>query len=79
MLGKGEVGQRVAQVCAWHLNNGMSWEQLNVQEAHSADRSSRPYFTRKEIQAAKKVSSTAVELAKQRPQGKSSSTLSQKN
>jgi hypothetical protein len=78
MLGKGKINQRVAQVCAWHLNNGLTWEQLTSKKLHFADGSTRPYFTPQEIQAAVQVSAVAVQAAKQRTQEKSSSsTLSQ--
>jgi hypothetical protein len=77
MLGKGQVNQRVAQVCAWHLNNGLTWEQLATKQLHFADGSTRPYFTPQEIRAAVQVSAVAVQAAKQRVQEKSASTLSQ--
>jgi hypothetical protein len=70
MLGKGEIKQRVAQVCAWHLNNGLSWEKLAAKQLRFADGSSRPYFTSKEVQAAVKASDAAVQAAKQRAKGK---------
>jgi hypothetical protein len=73
MLGKGKVNQRVAQVCAWHLNNGLTWEQLTSKKLRFADGSTRPYFTAKEIQAAVQVSATAVQTAKQRTPEKPSS------
>ena len=66
MLGKGQVKQRVAQICAWHLNNGLSWEKLSAKQLRFADGSTRPYFTSKEIQAAMKVSASALEAAKPR-------------
>ncbi len=75
MLGKGQVNQRVAQACAWHLNNGLSWEKLAAKQLRFADGSTRPYFTSKEIQAAMKVSATAIQAAEQRAQDKSGSTL----
>ena len=28
MLGSGQINQRAAQAAAWHLNNGMSWQEL---------------------------------------------------
>jgi hypothetical protein len=81
MLSKGRINQRVAQVCAWHLNNGLTWEKLASKQLRFADGSTRPYFSPQEIQAAMQVSAVAVQLASQRAQEKSSSTstLSQKN
>ncbi len=77
MLGKGQINQRVAQVCAWRLNNDLSWEKLASKQLRFADGSTRPYFTPQEIRAAMQVSAVAVQLAKQRTQEKSGSTLSQ--
>jgi len=80
MLGKGQVNQRVAQVCAWHLNSGLSWEKLASKQLRFADGSSRPYFSPQEIQAAMQVTAVALQLADQRAQrDKSSSTLNQPN
>jgi hypothetical protein len=81
MLGKGQVNQRVAQVCAWHLNNGLSWEKLASKQLRFADGSTRPYFTSQEIQAAMKVSAVALQAAKQRAQDKdkSGSTLNKRS
>jgi len=76
MLGNGKINQRVAQVCAWHLNDGMTWEQLSAKQLRFADGSSRPYFTQQELQAAMQVSSAAVQLAKQRSEEKPSSSSS---
>ncbi len=79
MLGTGKLSQRAAQVSAWHLNNGMTFEQLAAKRIKFADGTSQPYFSPQEIQAGMQISATATELAKQRPQseGKSDS-LSQK-
>ena len=80
MLGKGQVNQRVAQVCAWHLNSGLSWEKLASKQLRFADGSTRPYFSPQEIQAAMQVTAVALQLADQRAQrDKSSSTLNQPN
>jgi hypothetical protein len=77
-LGKGQVKPRVAQACAWHLNDGLSWEKLSAKQLRFADGSARPYFTRQEIQAAMDVSAAAVKTAKQRAETKSGSASSQK-
>jgi hypothetical protein len=79
MLGNGKINQRVAQVCAWHLNNGLTWEQLSSKQLRFADGSSRPYFTPKEIQAARQASAAAVQTAKQRTPEKSSPASSRQN
>jgi hypothetical protein len=79
MLGNGKINQRVAQVCAWHLNNGLSWEKLASKQLRFADGSSRPYFTPQEIQAARQASAAAVQTAKQRTPEKSSPASSRQN
>jgi hypothetical protein len=76
MLGNGKINQRVAQVCVWHLNNGLTWEHLSAKQLRFADGSSRPYFTQQELQAAMQVSAAAVQLAKQRSEEKPSSSSS---
>jgi len=68
-LGKGEVAPRVAQVAAWHMNNGMTWEQLAAKQIHRAPGMSEPYFAPAEIQAAMKLASavaSAIEKQKQK-------------
>ncbi len=66
-LGRGELNQRVAQIAAWHVNNGMSWEELAKKQYKYATGMTRPYFTREEIQAAMRavsVATLAVEKSK---------------
>jgi len=64
MLGRGEIGQRTAQVAAWHLANEMSWDALAGIRV-KATIGTVPYFTWQELQAGKKVAERAVERAKQ--------------
>jgi hypothetical protein len=66
MLGQNQVPQRVAQVAAWHLNNGMSWEQLAKKEIRHATGVREPYFKPQEIQAAMQIVSVANVAAEQR-------------
>jgi hypothetical protein len=77
MLGKGQISQRVAQACAWHLNNGLSWEKLASKELRFADGMTQSYFTSQEVRAAKQAAATAVQTAKQRTLEKPSSTRKQ--
>jgi hypothetical protein len=58
-LGRGELNQRVAQIAAWHLNCGMSWDELARKQYKYATGMTRPYFTREEIQAAMQAVSAA--------------------
>jgi len=64
MLGRGEIGQRAAQLAAWHLNNGMSWEKL----AGMRDKlpiGTKPTYTRQELQAGQQAADKAAKLAEQ--------------
>ncbi len=78
-LGTGAVNQRVAQVAAWHLNNGMSFQELASKVLRFADGSSRPYFSPDELKAGMQAVALAEKVAKERAEqtGKSGS-LSQK-
>lgn len=81
LLSAGKIGQRVAQIVAWHLANDMSWDQLASKQWRFAGGGAAPYFTAQEIQAAMQVASTVQVLAQQQksstPSGKQES-LSQK-
>jgi hypothetical protein len=68
MLGTGKLDQRAAQVAAWHLNCGMSFQQLAAKKYEYADGSSSPYFTPQQIQAGFQYASMAVKLAEQKSQ-----------
>jgi len=77
MLGRGEVSQRAAQAAAWHLNNGMSWEQLQAKRAEIVfGRLRAPFFTRQELAEGKKAAEKAGEMAKQPKQTGKQDSLS---
>jgi hypothetical protein len=63
-LGNYRLDQRAAQVAAWHLNNGMSWETLANKKIERADGSSYPYFTAEELLAGKQIADEAMLAAK---------------
>ncbi|NMC20556.1 MAG: hypothetical protein GYA33_09060 [Thermogutta sp.] len=54
-MAEGKISQRVAQIAAWHYNNGMSFEELAAKTIRSAIGLRRPYFSPAEIQAALQV------------------------
>ena len=62
MLGRGEIGQRVAQLAAWHLNNDLSWQRLANMRTSSRV-ASRPIYTSQELLAGKKAAEMATKLA----------------
>ncbi|HEY5313591.1 MAG TPA: hypothetical protein VIK18_13780 [Pirellulales bacterium] len=63
----GQIPQRVAQAAAWHLNSGMSWQQLAEKEIHRADGTSYPYFDPAEINMAMAAAEHAVKTAEAQP------------
>ena len=62
MLGRGEIGQRVAQLAAWHLNNDLSWQRMASMRTSSIV-AGRPRYTRQELLAGKKAAEMATKLA----------------
>lgn len=78
MLGAGQMPQRVAQAAAWHLNNNMSWEELQAKRLRFANGTWRPFFTPAEIELARGASAAAANLAEKRKSDqKTTSSLSQ--
>lgn len=65
-LGRGELQHNAAQAATWHLNNGMSWEELAAKQ-HGTERNlvRPPYFSADEMRAALAYVSHAQELAAQ--------------
>ena len=65
MLGEGQLNQRVAQVAAWNLANGMSFEKLAAKEIHHLGSQPEPYFNPHELRAAVAVAGEAVARGEQ--------------
>ncbi|HEY2895365.1 MAG TPA: hypothetical protein VGJ16_14165 [Pirellulales bacterium] len=65
MLGEGNLDQRVAQVAAWNLANGMSFEQLAAKQLEELGSPPRSFFTPEEVQAAMGVANQAVARGEQ--------------
>jgi hypothetical protein len=76
MFGNGQINQRAAQAAAWHLNNGMTWQQLAAKRRSHLNGTSQPYFSPEEIQAAMQLSTTAERTAKEQPEQKPTSRKS---
>lgn len=68
-LGRGEISSQVAQAAAWHLSNGLTWEQIASERIDHVIDEDEPYFTAAEILAATQV----VEVAKRAAGSKNSS------
>lgn len=77
MLGRGMLPQRVAQAAAWHLANGMSWQQLAAKQLRFANGMRRPYFAPQEIRAGIQAVAVAARLVKERQTPEKSDSLSQ--
>ena len=55
-IGKGEVSQKVAQAAAWHIANGLTWEQLAAEKIdHAGGDPDESFFTLAELRAASQV------------------------
>ena len=65
MLGYGNLNQRVAQVAAWNLADGMSFDQLASKQLEVLGSPPQPYFSQQEVQAAVAVVGQAVAQAAQ--------------
>jgi hypothetical protein len=70
---RGEVDQHTAQAAAWHLQNGLTWEQLAAKVgAKHLNGSTEPYFSRAHLQRAvalsKAAQSRSEAAAKSKPQ-----------
>jgi hypothetical protein len=63
-LGEGRIPQRAAQVAAWHLQNGMSWEELTAKRIDLADGRSYPYFTADELLIGRQIVEQSLTAAK---------------
>ncbi len=65
LLAEGRVNQRVAQIVAWHLVNGMSFEELAAKRLQFANGTSQPYFSAAEIKAGMMTTALAVKAAQE--------------
>jgi hypothetical protein len=64
MLVRGEIDQHSAQAAAWHLQNGLSWEELARKVgAKHLNGSVEPYFTTDQLQLALAATNAAVQRA----------------
>jgi hypothetical protein len=66
-MGKGEIHRRAAQAAAWHLANGLSWEQLAAKRIPHLNGTSEPWFSPQEIQAGMRIATAAAAESQQTP------------
>ncbi len=67
MLGRGKIDQRAAQIAAWHLNSGMSWDDLSAKRVEHLSGESEPYFSAEQMQQGLAVSNAAEAMAAESP------------
>ncbi|MCH8922617.1 MAG: hypothetical protein IIA67_05660 [Planctomycetes bacterium] len=72
----GPSGYKAFQAAAWHLADGMSWQQLAAKERKRLGRPNLRYFQRGELLAAQQVANAAVKKAK--ASGAKSNSLSRR-
>ena len=65
LFAEGRFSQAAAQAAAWHLANGMSWEQLAAKRIRRANGAQYPYFSNEALQAAVRMTEVAVQRARQ--------------
>jgi hypothetical protein len=64
MLGRGEIDQHSAQAAAWHLANGMSWQELAAKIGRKhLNGTTEPYFTAAQLQRAMAITRASEERA----------------
>ena len=69
-LSRGELSQKVAQAAAWHIANGLSWQQLAAKMIdHAGGDPDEAYFTPEQLLVAHRVVASATQAALQRKAG----------
>jgi hypothetical protein len=64
MLGRGELAQNVAQAAAWHLGNGLTWDELAAKDRVKLSNGyTEKFFSAQELTVAARVSQEAVRRA----------------
>jgi hypothetical protein len=77
MLGRQQLSQQAAQAAAWHLVNGMSWEELaGLKRKIVMGRIVERYFTAQDLAQGKKAVEAATELVNQRSKAAQADSLS---
>jgi hypothetical protein len=64
-FGKERLSQRATQAAAWHLANGLTWEQLANKRIEHLNGASESWFNAEEIRAAMRIAQFAEVQAEQ--------------
>ena len=67
MLGEGQVSQPAAQAAAWHLLDGLSWQELASKQVKRLAGVSESFFSAAHIREAMQATMVAAERAKDQP------------
>ena len=68
MVGRGEIPQNAAQAAAWHMANGLSWQELlHKDRVRHLNGTSEKYFTLAEIQLAARILMESLRRGKENP------------
>jgi hypothetical protein len=78
LFSTGRLNQRAAQVAAWNLASGMSFDEIAAKTLNYANGTKKPYFSRAEMMAGVEIAHLATERAKQRKQTEQSVSASEK-
>ncbi len=65
MVGTGKLNPAAAQAAAWHLSNGMSWQELAAKKYDRVAAPDTPYFSRAQLLGAQQVVATSPHIAKE--------------
>lgn len=63
LLGSGRLEQAAAQAAAWHLNNGMSWDELAAKAIERADGTRERYFDPRVLATAQMAAEASLRKA----------------
>lgn len=70
MLGRGELSQNVAQAAAWHLQDGLTWEELAAKDrVHLSNGYTEKYFAPQELMVAARAVAVAANRAEESSEG----------
>lgn len=66
LVGTSTLNQRVAQLAAWNLANGLTWEQLSKIEYRFANGTTAPQYSTEEIQLAMQLTAVVTKTAQEK-------------
>jgi hypothetical protein len=67
LFAQGKINQRAAQAAAWHLANGMSWQQLAAKRIEHLNGVWQPWFNPAELHVGMQLATAAQQAAESKP------------